>query len=66
MIDTRSVDVDVSKAAGELLAVSGTADVVDALLAGLATSGDQVLTSDPEDLAALLEARGVVATVVPI
>jgi hypothetical protein len=37
-------------AASELLAATGTADVVDALLAVLAVPGDQLLTSDPDDL----------------
>ena len=64
MIDHREVDLDEAKAAGELLAAAGTADVVDALLARLAMPGDQVLTSDPGDLRALLLARTVAATVV--
>ena len=66
MIDTRTVDVDEAKHAGELLSAAGSSDVVDALVALLAVPGDRVLTSDPEDLRALLQARGVVATVVRV
>lgn len=66
MIDTRAVDVDEAKHAGELLSAAGSSDVVDALVALLAVPGDRVLTSDPEDLRALLQARGVVATVVRV
>jgi hypothetical protein len=55
-----------AKRAGELLAESGTADVVNALLALRVLPGDRVLTSDPDDIGLLLEVRGVVATVVPV
>ena len=41
-----------ARAAGELLAAAGTADVVDALLVLLAVPGDQSRTSDPDDLTA--------------
>ena len=45
-----------SRAVGELCAAGGTADVVDAHLALLAHDHDHVLTSDPDDLRALLRA----------
>ncbi|MPY92927.1 MAG: hypothetical protein GEV08_07625 [Acidimicrobiia bacterium] len=66
MIDVIGVDVVAAKVAGELLAASGASDVVDALLAGHARPGDQVLTSDSGDLDALLQARQVDATVVAV
>jgi len=53
-----------ARRAGELLARSGTRDIVDALVAGRARDGDTVLTSDPHDLEVLLAAAGVHATVV--
>ena len=53
-------------AAGELLAAAGASDVIDALVALAALPGDQVLTSDPADLSALLDARGVTARVVRV
>jgi hypothetical protein len=50
---------------GELLARAGSADVVDAHVALLAAPTDVVLTSDPDDIRALLAARGVPARVLP-
>ena len=66
MIDVRPVGIDGARAAGELLATSRSSDVVDALLAQLAAPGDQILTSDPDDLAALLAARSVVAAIITV
>jgi hypothetical protein len=66
MIDVRSTHLVDARAAGELLAASGKADVVDALLALLAVPGDQLLTSDSDDLGALVEERGIPVTVVPV
>ena len=48
---------------GELLARAGPADVVDAHVALLAAPADVVLTSDPDDIRALLHARAVAARV---
>jgi hypothetical protein len=51
---------DVAEAVGRLLALSGTADVVDAAVVVAAVShGCAVLTSDPGDLAKLADAAGV-------
>ncbi len=58
------VDLDAAQDAGELLARSGTSDIVDALLALQVADGDRVFTSDPRDIAALLDARTVSATMV--
>lgn len=66
MIDVRPVAIDEAKAAGELLAAAGTSDVVDALVALLATPGDQILTSDPDDLRAVLAAHHINATIVTV
>jgi hypothetical protein len=64
MIDVRGTQLAEARAAGELLAATGTSDVVDALVALLPVPGDQVLTSDPGDLGVLVEARGLPVTVV--
>jgi hypothetical protein len=48
------------------LAATGTADVVDALLAVLAVPGDQLLTSDPDDVRSLVGERGIPVTVVTV
>jgi hypothetical protein len=54
----RSLDPARARACGELLARSGTSDVADAALCQIAHDGDTVLTSDPHDLARLLDAAG--------
>lgn len=66
MIDVRPVLLDDAQDAGVLLGRAGCSDVVDALLALLALPGDQVLTSDPEDLSRLLGAREVEVRVVRV
>ena len=58
-VDVRTLDQDLGKKAGVLLGHSGAVDAVDAALVCLATDGDEILTSDPEDLRALAEAAGV-------
>jgi hypothetical protein len=52
-IEIRPLDRALGRAAGELLAVAGRSDVIDAALVLLAADGDQIVTSDPEDLASL-------------
>ena len=66
MIDVRVVDHDDAKRAGELLGHVDGADVVDALAVLLALPGDQVLTSDPEDLSLLASANDVDVRVVAV
>lgn len=65
MIDV-GVHLADARAAGELLAASSTADVVDALVALLPVPGDQLLTSDTDDLRTLVAERGIPVTVVPV
>ena len=54
---------DDGKRIGELLALAGSADVVDAHVALMAAHADLVLTSDPGDIRKLLQARGISARV---
>ncbi len=54
---------DDGKRIGELLALAGSADVVDAHVALMAAPADLVLTSDPGDIRELLQARRVPARV---
>jgi hypothetical protein len=49
---------------GELLRKAKRADVIDGHVALLVDDGDQLLTSDPDDLEHLLEVRGVDASVI--
>jgi len=51
---------------GELLALTRTADVIDAHVAMLAADGDQLLTSAPDDLRRLVHARRIEVTVVDV
>lgn len=59
MIDVRPVALGDAKDAGDLLRRVGGSDVVDALVALLALPGDQLLTSDPNDLIRLVGAHQV-------
>jgi hypothetical protein len=58
-VELRPLTPDDGKRAGELQAKARTADVVDAHLALVVAAGDRVLTSDINDIARLLAARGV-------
>jgi hypothetical protein len=57
-IDIRPLDGALGRAAGELLAATHEADVIDAALVLLADDGDRIVTSDPDDLEPLAEAIG--------
>jgi hypothetical protein len=52
-----------ARRAGELQAKARASDVVDAHVAGMVDDGDDLLTSDPDDLDRLLRARGGAALV---
>jgi len=56
--DERPLDPSVSRDIGELCRSTERSDVVDAHISLLAEDGDLVLTSDPEDIRALLRATG--------
>lgn len=56
--DVAALDQELARRAGALLAASGTSDVVDAALVLLAADGDELVTSDPEDLTVLAVAAG--------
>jgi hypothetical protein len=62
-VDSGNLDGPSGRSVGELLAQSRTVDVVDGHLALVVSSGDTVLTSDPNDIKKLLNARAVRATV---
>jgi hypothetical protein len=53
-------------ARGRSWARSRSTDVIDAALALLAQDGDEILTSDPDDLRVLVAASGVHADVVEV
>jgi hypothetical protein len=63
-VDVRAVEHQDGRDAGVLLAVAGTADPIDATVVLLATPGDRILTSDPDDLARLAAAAANRAVIV--
>ena len=60
------LSMDDGKRIGELLARTGSADVVDAHVALMVGPADLIMTSDPGDIRKLLQVRGVSARVQPV
>jgi hypothetical protein len=66
-VDVVPLDEDFGRRAGVLLARSGARDVIDAAVVLLAAADlDEILTSDPRDIAALVVAAGTHADVIPV
>ena len=63
-VDVRAVSPQDGRRAGVLLGITGTSDPVDATVVLLAAPGDRIVTSDPQDLAALAEAAANRAVIV--
>jgi hypothetical protein len=57
-IDIRPLDESLGRSAGELLAATGTADLIDASIVLVAEDGDDIVTSDAGDLMPLAAASG--------
>ena len=57
-IDVRPLDESLGRAAGSLLARDGGTDVIDAALVLLADDGDDIVTSDPDDIEPLASTLG--------
>jgi len=65
-VDVKPIDQDLGKRAGALLRESRRADVLDAALIAVAADGDELLTSDPDDLRVLAEAAGLHVDVITV
>src|SRR5499425_453772 len=52
-VDVRAVSQRDGREAGVLQATAGTSDAIDATVVLLASAGDRILTSDPDDIARL-------------
>jgi hypothetical protein len=65
-LNVAPLDTTLGQRAGVLLGRTRTADVIDAALVLLAADGDLVLTSDPNDLAALAASAGLHVDIVPV
>ena len=63
-VDVRSVDEQMGRRAGVLLARAGTSDPIDATVVLVADSGDRILTTDQADIGRLLAASGTRATTI--
>lgn len=57
-VEVAALDGALGRRAGALLARTGTSDVIDAAIVLLAGDDDEILTSDPDDLATLAAASG--------
>jgi len=55
-VDVRAVSQRDGRDAGILQAAAGTSDAIDATVVLLASAGDRILTSDPDDIARLAAA----------
>ena len=64
-VDVRPVDLALGRSAGVLCGAASTGDAVDATLVTTADAGDRILTSDPDDIRALVGASGRPILVVP-
>lgn len=64
-IDVRSVDQQMGREAGLLLAKAHTDDPIDATVVLVARSGDRILTSDPGDIGRLASSGGKRVSIVP-
>lgn len=65
-VDERDLTSDGARLVGRLLRRAGTADVVDGTLIEIARDGDEVLTSDADDIRELAIAAGKLLIVTPV
>ena len=65
-VDVVPLDARLGRRAGVVLSQSGLDDAIDAALAALADHGDQIITSDPGDLAVLAAATSRRVDIVPV
>lgn len=65
ILEVLPVDERAGRAAGALLAITNTADPVDAALVLISQDSDHILTSDPVDIGVLVAASGRRVVVVP-
>lgn len=66
LVNVVPLDAALGREAGELLARSGTRDVIDAAVVLISRSGDRVFTSDPDDLVELAVAARRRLEIIPV
>jgi hypothetical protein len=57
-VDVKAVDQHLGREAGVLLGRADASDAVDATVVAVASPGDRIVTSDPADIRALVDASG--------
>lgn len=57
-VDIRAVDDALGRRTGVLLGAAGTSDAIDASVVAVAEAGDRIVTSDPDEISALVAATG--------
>jgi hypothetical protein len=65
-VDVQALDDGLGRRAGVLLGAADQADVIDAAVVLLAHDGDEVYTSDPDDLRDLAVAAGLHVDLIPV
>jgi len=65
-VDVSALDDEIGRRAGVLLGTAGQADVIDAAVILLAHDGDEIYTSDPDDLRGLAIAAGLHVDLIPV
>ena len=65
-VDERVLDQLACRRVGVLLGTAGLADVVDGAIIDVAVDGDEVLTSDPDDLVTLAGAAGTRVAIITV
>lgn len=66
MVDVRPLDDALGRKAGVLLSSTSTKDVIDAALVLLAQDGDEIVTTDPGDIALLADHADLHVDVLPV
>ena len=65
-VDEQPIDEASSPKIGMILAAASVTDIVDASVVEIASDGDEILTSDPHDLAHLASAAGRRVVIIPV
>ena len=65
-VDAVPLDLHLGQQAGVLLAGANASDAIDAALVALVRNGDRIATSDPNDIAELVAAAGVLVDVIAV
>jgi len=63
-VDVHPFDFELGRRAGLLLALADQKDAIDAGVVAMARNGDQVVTSDPQDIGALVDAAQLLVDVI--